>query len=93
MERFRKTEARTAFYMTWAEQRCYESQKTITDAYHEISRELGATLAPVGCAWENALTANPHLPLYESDGRHASIMGAYLAACVFLRGSATRSWR
>jgi hypothetical protein len=70
----RKTDARTVFYMTWANQHNFESQRTITDAYREISREVGAILAPVGC---------PHLPLYEADGRHASIMGAYLAACVF----------
>jgi len=79
----RKTEAKTAFYMTWASRHDPGMQKTITDAYHEISRELGATLVPVGCAWENALLANPDLPLYESDGSHASILGAYLAACVF----------
>ena len=82
-EEIGKTDSKTAFYMTWASRNDPGMQKTITDAYQEISGELGATLVPVGCAWENALTSNPDLSLYEADGRHATILGAYLAACVF----------
>ncbi|MCK9197499.1 MAG: hypothetical protein M0P16_11025 [Syntrophales bacterium] len=79
----RKTSGKTAFYMTWANQNRRDSQQVIAEAYDKISRELGATLVPVGCAWENALSANSHISLHGADGRHANPIGAYLTACVF----------
>jgi len=79
----RKTNGKTVFYMTWANQNRRDSQKAIAEAYDKISRELEATLVPVGCAWENALSADSHLSLHAVDGRHANPIGAYLTACVF----------
>ena len=79
----RKKKAKGAFYMTWANRHHRETQKTITEAYKKIACELGAVLVPVGCAWENVLAVDSNLSIYEADGRHASLIGAYLAACVF----------
>ncbi|MGD2269085.1 MAG: hypothetical protein PVI06_01685 [Desulfobacterales bacterium] len=70
--------ANTIFYMTWANRKRPESQKTLTDAYRQISRELGAILAPVGAAWEHSLRTDPHLRFHHSDDRRAGPAGAYL---------------
>ena len=58
-------------------------QKDLTDAYFAIARELGATVAPVGIAWQNAFKENPKLVLHDPDQSHPNAAGSYLAACVF----------
>lgn len=40
-------------------------------------------LAPVGLAWSEALSLDPTLPLYASDGSHPAPGGVYLTALVF----------
>ena len=47
--------ARTALYLTWARQGAPETQKAITSAYMSIGEELGATVVPVGVAWQNLI--------------------------------------
>src|SRR3954449_3596169 len=51
----RSSGARTVLYMTWAQRHAPESQQAITDAYIEIGRELGASVVPVGPAWQRVL--------------------------------------
>src|SRR5437868_987432 len=51
-EAIRAAGAKTVLYMTWARRHAPESQQAITDAYAGIGRELGATVAPVGAAWQ-----------------------------------------
>jgi hypothetical protein len=76
--------AKTALYMTWARQHAPESQRAITDAYTAIGRELAATVAPVGAAWQQFLRRHDRPVLYDKDGSHPSPAGSYLAACVFV---------
>jgi hypothetical protein len=76
--------AKTVLYMTWARQHAPESQQTITDAYTAIGRELGATVAPVGAAWQQYLAKYDQPALHDKDQSHPSPAGSYLAACVFL---------
>src|SRR5262245_10750322 len=76
--------ARTILYMTWARRNQPESQEAITDAYTGIGRELGATVAPVGRAWQEALRRHERLVLHDRDQSHPTLAGSYLAACVFL---------
>lgn len=75
--------ADTGFFMTWA----YEENPPMIDglalAYETIAGELDAMVAPVGRAFEAALTAEPGVELYSSDGHHPSTRGTYLAGCVF----------
>lgn len=40
-------------------------------------------MAPVGTAWQNAVTQNPELNLWQMDGVHPTEGGSYLSACVF----------
>jgi hypothetical protein len=76
--------AKTVLYMTWARQHAPESQQAITDAYTGIGRELGATVVPVGVAWQGFLRKYDRPVLHDRDQSHHTLAGSYLAACVFL---------
>jgi hypothetical protein len=76
--------AKTVLYMTWARQHAPESQQAITEAYTRIGRELGATVVPVGAAWQSLLRKHDQPVLHDRDGSHPTLAGSYLAACVFL---------
>jgi hypothetical protein len=74
--------AKTVFFMTWARQAQPKNQAAITRAYNTIGRELGATVAPVGVAWESLLKSGVK-DLYQADGSHPGPLGTYLAGCAF----------
>ena len=76
--------AKTVLYMTWARRHAPESQQAITDAYATIGRELGATVVPVGVAWQRFLRSTTRPVLHDRDQSHPTLAGSYLAACVFL---------
>jgi hypothetical protein len=76
--------AKTDLYMTWARLRAPKSQQAITDAYAGIGRELGATVVPVGLAWQRFLGKHDQPVLHDKDQSHPTLAGSYLAACVFL---------
>src|SRR5262249_32750380 len=78
-----KNGSKTVFFMTWARQWWPESQAYLANTYSGVGRELHATVAPVGLAWEDSLKMRPDLVLHQSDGSHPSPTGSYLAACVF----------
>jgi hypothetical protein len=80
----RSAGAKTVLYMTWARRHARDSQQAITDAYTSIGRELGATVVPVGLAWERFLRAHDQPLLHDRDQTHPTLAGSYLAACVFL---------
>ncbi|MFO0808585.1 MAG: hypothetical protein U0746_08180 [Gemmataceae bacterium] len=80
----REAGAKTVLYMTWARRHTPDSQQAITDAYTSIGRELGATVVPVGVAWQQFLTKHDEPTLHDKDDSHPTLAGSYLAACVFL---------
>jgi len=75
--------AGTIFYMTWANRAQPEAQTVLAKAYIRIAKKLGASLAPVGLAWEALHRIKPDFDLHHRDGRHANPAGSYLTACVF----------
>lgn len=77
------TGARTVLYMTWARQHFPEMQAGLARVYTGVAREIGATVAPVGLAWQAALAVDPALVLHTVDKSHPTPTGSYLAACVF----------
>jgi hypothetical protein len=83
-EVIRAAGATTVLYMTWARQHAPESQQAITEAYTGIGRELGATVVPVGTAWQHFLRNHDQPALHDKDQSHPTPAGSYLAACVFL---------
>jgi hypothetical protein len=74
----------TVLYMTWARLSAPESQRAIADAYTGIGEELGATVVPVGLAWQRFLRLHDRPVLHDRDQSHPTLAGSYLAACVFL---------
>jgi len=78
----RASGARTALYMTWARKLEPQNQQLITHAYTSIARELGATLIPVGVAWQAFMAKHREPVLHDRDGSHPSLAGSFLAACV-----------
>jgi hypothetical protein len=57
---------------------------TLASAYTEIGEMVGAMVAPVGKAWDEALTySTSNLVLHAGDGSHPNYSGSYLAAAVF----------
>src|SRR5262245_15397976 len=74
----------TVLYMTWARLGAPDSQQAIADAYASIGRELGATVVPVGLAWQRFLRQHDRPVLHDKDQSHPTLAGSYLAACVFL---------
>lgn len=85
VQEIRAAGAEPVFYCTWAgaagKQR--GPQSTITAAYWELAKAHKALFAPVGPAWEKALTAKPGLKLHLDDGSHPNPAGRYLSMCVF----------
>ncbi len=82
-EAIKASGAKTALYLTWARQNTPETQGAINEAYMTIGEELGATIIPVGIAWQKFLTPNNQLVLHDKDLSHPTLAGSYLAACVF----------
>lgn len=85
----------TALYMTWGRRDGYTAtnfgvtfafpdyesmQAVITANYTRAAKENDAVLAPVGIAWKNVRASHPAISLYDGDGSHPSVNGAYLAA-------------
>jgi len=79
----READARAVLFLTWARQNLPKQQSAISRAYFAIAEELGATVVPVGVAWQRAISERSDLVLHMKDQSHPSPLGAYLTACVF----------
>jgi hypothetical protein len=82
-EEIERIGAKTILYQSW-KQEYIDPQRIeeITDAYANLSKELGADVAPVGQAWSKAIAERPTLDLYSEDRTHANIAGMYLTLAV-----------
>ena len=81
----RAKSAKLILFLTWARKYHPEFQPHLDHAYAQASRELNATVAPVGRAWAGVRAAQSNLELYDPDGTHPSVNGSYLTACVIMR--------
>jgi len=59
-------------------------QARLNSAYATLAKETGATLAPIGVAWERAQRIAPEIRLLDGT-QHPSPAGTYLAAAVLFR--------
>jgi hypothetical protein len=92
-DEIRAAGAQTLLFMTWGyrlgDRRNYAHdtysamQARLESGYTQLGNELPATVEPVGRAWAEALRRDPDLQLWADDGKHPSLLGSYLAACVF----------
>jgi hypothetical protein len=79
----RRNGARTILFLTWSRAGNRDMQRSLDAAYTTLARELGCLIAPVGPAWERALTDSPQLRLHQPDESHPTALGTYVAAAVF----------
>ena len=75
--------SRVVYFMTWAAQDKPEQTEELEKAYYDIAAKNGGYMAPVGLAFAKARAEYPEIELYFVDGKHPSLAGTYLAACVF----------
>jgi hypothetical protein len=61
-----------------------EMQTRLNTAYSSLAQNVGATLAPVGVAWERADSVAPKIQLLDGT-QHPSPAGTYLAAAVLFQ--------
>lgn len=58
-------------------------QDLLEDRYMTVSDIYESEVTPVGAVWRFIKQNYPTIQLYQSDGRHPSEAGSYLAACCF----------
>jgi hypothetical protein len=73
--------AKTILLLTPSHRDAPEEQAALNYAYFEIAREVDASVAPVGIAWQKARVGS-QAELWWWDGIHPSNRGSYLSACV-----------
>lgn len=83
--------ARLVWFQTWAHLWGNEftghdgftaMQAEIVRSYDELAIANGGTVARVGEAFDRSLSTDPSIRLHDTDGRHSSEAGSYLAALV-----------
>lgn len=82
----RAADAKPALFMVPPSREHLDKFPDVILAYRTAAEEASAVLYAVGDAWRIALSADPGLPLWASDGIHPSVMGSYLAALTIYRG-------
>jgi hypothetical protein len=75
-----------ALYMVWPDNTRRFAFSAVETSYAEAARAVNGRLLPVGTTWLRAWDQDPDLPLYSSDGLHASYLGALAAAQTIFAG-------
>jgi hypothetical protein len=73
--------ARPVLFMSWAYANRPEMTAALAEQYTRAGRANDALVIPAGLAFANAIAARPDIGLYQTDLRHPSMRGTYLAAC------------
>jgi hypothetical protein len=82
-EAIRKAGGRTVVFAFWARENAPAEDRNALAYYHfQLGKELGATVAPVGLAWQAVRKHDADIALYHDDHSHPKPEGTYLAACV-----------
>jgi hypothetical protein len=89
---------KTALFMTWARSaqvagsadQLFRMRMAVNRYYEANAESVGATVVPVGRAWERAYRTTT-LTLHSGDGSHPAPLGTYLAACSFYAALAQKS--
>jgi len=69
-------------YAVWPHIQRRGDAPNVLVSYRNAAQAVHGRLAPTGAAWDSVLASGDQLPLYSSDGLHASPYGAWLAAVV-----------
>jgi hypothetical protein len=72
--------ARPVFLMTWAYKDKPEMTAQLAEEYTIAGNNNNVLVIPAGLAFAKAIGKRPELEFYQSDKRHPSLIGTYLAA-------------
>ena len=78
----RKHGAEPVLFMSWAYTEKPDMIDGLADAYTQAGNENNALVIPAGLAFAAALKQRPDFKLIVADGRHPTLAGTYLSACV-----------
>lgn len=78
----REAGGQPVLYQIWPHIQRRADAPAVRLSYANAAQAIGGRLAPAGTAWDSVLTIADPLPVYSSDGLHASPYGAWLAAVV-----------
>ncbi|CAD5373285.1 conserved exported hypothetical protein [Rubrivivax sp. A210] len=76
-----KAGVRPALFMSWAYKDKPEMTAALAEQYTLAANANDALVIPAGLAFAKAIARKPEIELYESDKRHPSLAGTYLATC------------
>jgi hypothetical protein len=82
-EQIHRAGAKTILFETWCDEQELQYHDALRAKFQTLVSKTHSAVAPVGDAWIAAKRDCPDAQLYQSDGHHPSLTGAYLAACVF----------
>ncbi|OGU62370.1 MAG: hypothetical protein A2V66_06620 [Ignavibacteria bacterium RBG_13_36_8] len=68
-----------------------ELSEMLRDGTKTVADRHDMLIAPVGWAWKRTVDENPYIYMYQWDGMHPSLAGAYLQACVYFSTIFTES--
>jgi hypothetical protein len=73
--------AHPILFMTWAYKDKPDMTAQLAEEYTIAGNDSNALVIPAGLAFAKAIAKRPELELYQSDKRHPTLLGTYLAAC------------
>lgn len=76
-----QNDVRMVLFMSWAYKDKPEMTAQLAEQYTLAGNANDALVIPAGLAFAKAIARQPSIELYESDKRHPSLAGTYLAAC------------
>ena len=80
----RRYGAQPVLFMSWAYKDKPEMTALLAEQYTLAGNQNDALVIPAGPAFAKAISKRPDLEFYQSDKRHPSLIGTYLAACTTL---------
>jgi len=75
-----KAQMRPVLFMSWAYKDKPEMTAQLAEEYTKAGNANDMLVIPAGLAFAKAIAMRPELELYETDKRHPSLAGTYLAA-------------
>jgi hypothetical protein len=83
--------ARPVLFMSWAYKDKPEMTAQLAEQYLIAGNANDALVIPAGLAFARAIGKRPAIELYQSDKRHPSLLGTYLAACTVYAATTKKS--
>lgn len=77
----RKQGIRPVLFMSWAYKDKPEMTQQLAEQYTKAGNANDLMVIPAGLAFAKAISRQPGLELYQSDKRHPTVAGTYLASC------------